>query len=185
MDQHDIIKRIEGLRAESVPEGQIGQRIADELAKEAIGYTATEVRKAVAEAEEIYAAHVFVQRHPEWKAIATDTNIELLQRRARELNDGGAYDLGALEAAYYDLAEEGAFETPEPEPQPVAATPAPEPALPFKKSGHGGMLTVDAATRAELNRLSLDDLKRRANADRWANMDPKRASRLKAGFTVI
>lgn len=181
MNRKDIVTRIQQLRGDGVPEDQIGQRIADELAKEAIGFSITEVQDTINEAEEIYAAHVFVQRHPEWKEIATDRNIELLQQRARELDDGGAYDLGALEAAYYDLAEEGAFETPEPEPVP-APEPTPAPALPFKKSGHGGTLTVDPETRAELNKLSLAELKRRANAQRWANLEPKRRMRLRYGM---
>jgi hypothetical protein len=181
MNQHEISNRIEQFRADGMPENQIAERLGNDLLKESTGVSATEMREAITEAEETYSAHVFVQRHPEWQQYVSDENIELLQQAAREISN--PFDLYALEAAFYDLVDTGEL-------QPVrksapATAPALEPAPPFKKSGHGGTLTVDPATRGELSRLPLQELRKRANADRWNNLGPDRARRLKAGFTAI
>jgi hypothetical protein len=173
------------LRKAGKSEAEIAKELTDELSREATGFTPQEIHDAVVEAEELFAASQFVS----WAGDAwygSEANRQLLEDRAHEY-DGIPYSFSGLTAAFQDLIDEGLLESrPAPAPTPAPA-PAPAPARTrtVKKSGLGGTLTVDPETRAELNKLSLDELKRRANVDRWVAMDPKRASRLRQGFEVI
>jgi hypothetical protein len=167
------------LRKSGMTDEQAGQQLADELAREAIGYTPAEVRESVKDATELLAATQFTERHPEWKEIAdaADENVERLQELAHQYSEGEPYDLYCLECAYYQLLEDDGFERPAPEPAPKPkAQPVPAPAI--KKSGHGGTLTVDPAERARLNALPLSELRKLANKDRHERLAKNRRNQL-------